>query len=124
MANQLKMAMIHSIITLLGRGWSYRRIARTLGIHRETVSRYVRIWRDEGSKPTISTAGSGMAGESKPAISTPGSEAADRLRCGRPSHCTPYLDIIQQKLDRGLSAQRIYQDLVSETGFCASYSSV
>jgi len=33
-------------------------------------------------------------------------------------------DIIQQKLDRGLSAQRIYQDLVSEGGFSGSYSSV
>ena len=41
MANQLGMAEQQSIIVLAKRGWSYRRIARTLGIHRETVSRYV-----------------------------------------------------------------------------------
>jgi len=50
MANQLKMAMIHAIITLLERGWSYRRIARELGIHRETVARYDRLRR----KPVVS----------------------------------------------------------------------
>lgn len=43
MANQLGMAEQHSIITLWKRGWSHRRIARTLGIHRETVSRYLRL---------------------------------------------------------------------------------
>jgi len=41
MANQLKMAEIHSILTLRTRGWSFRRIARELGVHRETVARYV-----------------------------------------------------------------------------------
>ncbi len=32
------MAKQHSIIALWERGWSHRRIARTLGIYRETVS--------------------------------------------------------------------------------------
>ena len=32
MANQLGMAEQHSIITLWKRGWSHRRIARTLGV--------------------------------------------------------------------------------------------
>ena len=41
MANQLKMALVDSIITLHGHGWSRRRIARELGVHRETVGRYV-----------------------------------------------------------------------------------
>ena len=31
MANQLKMALVESIITLHGHGWSQRRIARELG---------------------------------------------------------------------------------------------
>ena len=43
MANQLKMADIQCIVTLQGRGWSRRRIARELGIDRETVARYVRL---------------------------------------------------------------------------------
>jgi len=40
MANQLKMAMVNAILTLKQRGWSQRRIARELGINRETVARY------------------------------------------------------------------------------------
>ena len=58
MANQLGMAEQHSIITLWKRGWSRRRIARTLGIHRETVSRYVRLASErieEAHGPPIST---------------------------------------------------------------------
>ena len=42
MANLLKMAVIESIVTLRQRGWSLRRIARELGIHRETVARHLR----------------------------------------------------------------------------------
>lgn len=41
MANRLKMAKIQAILTLHQRGWSYRRIAAELGIHRETVARHV-----------------------------------------------------------------------------------
>ena len=43
MANQLKVAVVHAIIGLLAQGWSYRRIARELGVHRETVARYDRL---------------------------------------------------------------------------------
>ena len=39
MANRLKMAMVDAILRLLQRGWSYRRIGRELGIHRDTVAR-------------------------------------------------------------------------------------
>lgn len=39
MANQLKMATIQSILSLDEKRWSYRRNARELGSHRETVSR-------------------------------------------------------------------------------------
>src|SRR5262249_9689608 len=43
---------------------------------------------------------------------------------GRPSDCEPWRATIQAKLDLGLSAQRIHQDLVSEHGFTGSYYSV
>jgi transposase len=43
MANVLKMAKVHSIQTLHARGWSQRRIARVLGVHRETIARYLRL---------------------------------------------------------------------------------
>jgi IS30 family transposase len=41
MANQLKMADVDTILTLHRRGWSIRRIASVLGIHRDTVARQV-----------------------------------------------------------------------------------
>ena len=40
MANQIKEAKVLSIKTLHERGWSQRRIARELGVNRETVARY------------------------------------------------------------------------------------
>jgi len=43
---------------------------------------------------------------------------------GPPSRCQPYEAVIKQKLDQGLSAQRIWQDLVAEEDFDGSYSSV
>jgi len=102
MANTLTMADVHSIETLLQRGWSYRRIARALGIHRETVARH--------ASPLTGT-------DSKPAISTPGV-------AGRPSECRGFQDAILAKVEKGLSALRIHQDLVHEHGFSGSYQSV
>jgi transposase len=43
---------------------------------------------------------------------------------GRPSECEPYREVILAKLAQDLTAQRIYQDLVAECGFAASYDSV
>ena len=40
MANRLKMANVNAILQLRERGWSFRRIARGLGVRRDTVSRY------------------------------------------------------------------------------------
>ena len=41
MSNQLKMATIQAILSLRAQRWSFRRIARELGVHRDTVARYV-----------------------------------------------------------------------------------
>ncbi|HSW44545.1 MAG TPA: IS21 family transposase [Phycisphaerae bacterium] len=43
MANLLKVAFVHTILTLRRQGWSFRQIASELGIHRETVARHVRL---------------------------------------------------------------------------------
>jgi len=117
MANRLKMAHIHAVIGLLEQHWSYRRIARELDIDRDTVAKYDRVRRSL-SKPAISTAGSEPSLESLVLIQASGHPP------GRGSHCEPFSVIITQKLDRGLSAQRIWQDLVGESGFKGSYCSV
>ena len=54
--------------------------------------------------------------DSKPAISTPGS--------GRQSSCLPWQPQIEAAVAVGLSAQRIYQDLVGGHGYTGSYQAV
>lgn len=171
MANRLKMAQIHSIEALHSAGWSQRRIARELGIDRESVRKRLACGScgakpaisplgSEGSKPATfpgspGSSGSGAgddggadcAGGSKPAIPPLGSEgdfapagapvsapvpadspvpSADVAArpIGRPSECEPYRALIEAKLEQGLTARRIHQDLVSGSGFQARYDSV
>src|SRR5881296_2815722 len=140
--NQLKMDIQQTISTLSHGGWSQRRIARELGIDRETVARYRRLARrvDE-PKPAIPSAGSEPVEGPNPAIAPPGPEVTTvpsdapaepskpaispaGSRPGRVSHCEPFATFIQAGLDGGLSAQRIYQDLVSEHKFAGGYDSV
>jgi transposase len=47
-----------------------------------------------------------------------------RRPASQTSQCEPFRQIIQAKLDQGLSAKRIYQDLAREHGFPAKYHSV
>mgnify|MGYP000917607212 CR=1 FL=1 len=131
MANELKVAMQQSILTLHEAGRSQRQIARLLGIDRETVARHIRL-RQAGSKPAIPTAGSSPPAESDPAIPTAGSGLPGEPKpaiptagsSGRRSQCEPLRERIQAGLESGLSAQRIWQDLAAESGFTGSYESV
>ncbi|MCA9250000.1 MAG: helix-turn-helix domain-containing protein [Phycisphaerales bacterium] len=43
MENRLGMTTVQTIVTLHRRGWSFRRIARALDIHRETVARLTMV---------------------------------------------------------------------------------
>jgi transposase len=117
MANQLKVAMQQRIKTLHELGWSNRKIARELGIHRETVARYVQLAGFEDSKPAKVTPGSESLEPSKPAKVTPGSKPTQSL-------CKPFRNVILHLLNQGLTGQRIWQDLKDEYGFTGSYSSV
>ena len=45
-------------------------------------------------------------------------------RSGPASACEPLREVVQVKLEEGLSAQRIWQDLVAEHGFGGGYDSV
>ena len=121
MANQLKLAMVNAIWTLRQRGWSQRRIARELGIDRETVARYVHLGQTDPKPAT--NAPTGSAG-SKPANAPLGSEDRDSPKPGPESRCESYRHEVEDKLQSGLSCQRIYQDLRDEHGFEGSYYSV
>ena len=219
MANRLKMANIHSVLMLRARGWSARRIARELGVDRETVARYLRLAatatpagralapdgiqdsnaaiapignpvdpaacpircdspdpaiaplgnepasapeavrhstdapvdRDPPGAPTASAAPIGITTRSGPraleeagSAATGGAHGPARVedvemafaavqatvqaigppRRGPLSQCEPLRDAILSKLEQGLSAVRIYQDLSSEHGASVSYHSV
>ncbi|MEI8312840.1 MAG: helix-turn-helix domain-containing protein, partial [Verrucomicrobiota bacterium] len=140
MANVLKVQDQDSITHLAAAGWPIRRIARRLGLDRKTVRRYLRATPSATAQgtpsksPPISTPGSDAPPDPKSPISTPGSDlpsevAATQLEAlrsdpGRPGHCHAHAEFIAAKLASGHTAQRIYQDLVSEVGFTASYQSV
>lgn len=95
MANRLKVAKVLSIHALHQAGWSQRRIAREVGISRGAVARHLRSRSNGAKAPT-----------------------------GSRSLCEPFREQIIEKLDQGLSAQRIFQDLVEDYGFTGKYHSV
>lgn len=113
MSNILKESMKNNIIKLGEFGWTQRRISRELGVHRNTVKKYL----PPDPKCTIPTTGDSEGDESKCTISTAG-------KTGRKSICEKYDGEIREKLSDGLSAQRIYQDLCADSGFSGSYESV
>jgi transposase len=125
MANRIKVAIASSILTLRQQGWSFRRIAEALGVHRETVARHVRL-AEAGAKPATNlSTGSEADGEPKPAnLSAPSASLRTGGTSGPKSLCEPFREVILQKLDQGLSAQRIWQDLAAEHGFGGCYASV
>jgi plasmid stabilization system protein ParE len=135
MANQLKMAEVQAILALTRSGWSDRHIARQLGVHRETVGRHRRLSSQDSSKPASAPTGSGGsacpsegapigsidAAADSTALATGGSENAS---IGFVSTAIAWREIILQKLEAGLTAQRIYQDLHSDHEYAGSYYSV
>ena len=99
---RLKVNQQQSIIALHKQGWSGRRIARELGLDRGTVGKY-------------------LAGNSKPATNP---QTGSATVPGPASLCDPWREQIEAALERGLSIQRIYQDLVAERRFTGSYFAV
>jgi transposase len=127
MANHLKLAMVNTITTLKQNGWSIRRIARELGIDRGTVRRYVRQEHLHPKPPTNAPTGSDEISNTPtnaPTGSKAGTDPPENRLPGAVSKCEPFRQVITDKLENGLSAQRIYQDLTTEHGYIGSYYSV
>jgi len=129
MANVIGMEQIGAIRGLWRRKWSRRRIARTLGLNRRTVTRYINQFEAESAgtgppdpKCTILPPGNG---DSKytipPAGKTPRHGSG---QAGRQSQCEVYAEQIERALEKGLTAQRTWQDLVCDCGFEGAYDSV
>ncbi|MEP6496189.1 MAG: hypothetical protein ABJF01_26190, partial [bacterium] len=110
MGNYLQMAKTQQVHALLELGWSYRRIEAETGVRRETVSRYDARRRANAAK--VFAGSPSNTAKVFPGSTPPRASAA------------LYRDAITEKLDAGLSVQRIWQDLVEEFGYGASYESV
>jgi transposase len=149
MANLLSMATSDTILRLHQRKWSIRRIAKELGLHRDTVARHIQLHEqaaqstrpaeadpspEEARDGKIGQALSGLetgkigqapsgSGEVKIGQAPIGSETPG-ARVKQATLCEPYRALIESKLAAGLSAQRIFQDLVSAHGFPGKYHSV
>ena len=68
-ANHTDVSVGNAILTLHEQGWSNRRIAKELGIHRDTVARHVRLAESEpATNPPL---GNDSPAESKPATNPP-----------------------------------------------------
>jgi transposase len=119
MANLLNVAKIESIQALHAQQWSARRIARELGVDRETVGKYLRRGSCAPKPANLPTGSAGSkpatfaelpAGDSKPANAPTGLGGGH----GPLSQCAAYHDAIVVKHEVGLSVRRIQQDLADE----------
>lgn len=124
MSNVLNETKKQQVLALGRLGWTRRRIERETGVRRETVGRYLRA---AGIDPH--PASDEPAESSKPATpvapdSNPATEVTPDPPQATASACQPFHEVIAAALARGRNAKAIWQDLVDQHGFTASYQSV
>ena len=145
MANMLKMIQQALLFSLFAQKWSIRKINKATGIHRNTISRYKKIWESNQTLNSNCGVESAVPAENKTAnlshqnvpvdgnncppgwmvhfeLPTDSFEDTQAL-CSR-SKAAPYDQLIRQKLELGQNACSIYQDLVIEHDYRGSYDSV
>lgn len=130
MANQLTVQEQEAIRTLAKQGWKIRRIAKELGISRNTVRQYVRAM--EPASATDELVGAGLGSGAGSIQTDPSFDPRDGQidplstagKTGRKSLCADHEAVLRAKVQTGLTAQRIFQDLQTEVGFTGSYQSV
>ncbi|MEX4005378.1 IS21 family transposase [Paraburkholderia sp. EG285A] len=134
--NVLKQHRQSAIFTLLERGVSQRRIHELTGIDRKTIRRYQALHEAQraagANSSTSATAGSGdpVVAQNPPPQTPPlprppasGRVPSSSFNFAR-SASEPYREWIEQQVRLKRNAQAIYQDLVDQHGFTASYESV
>ena len=148
MSNRLSMAQTQAIQALAATGQSNRAISRALGVDRGTVAKTLSqlqnqppIWEAptgsgdvlsgfQDADQVVQTEPTQVAESDvetcSPGIPANSSSTTDDTETpvGSRSECEPYRDEIVRKLEQGLTAQRIWQDLIEEYGFAAKYQSV
>jgi len=111
----LKPHLQTTVFTLLAAGKSQREIARITGIDRKTIRRLEESFSAEQAKsPGVATGSTSQIPPPRP----PGTGRQST------SACEPHRDFIQTQLQLHRNFTAIYQDLVDQFGFSASYNSV
>jgi len=150
MANLLNVAIVESVLSLHALGWSRRRIGRELGVDRETVGKYI-SQRSCGAKPAnLPTGSEDPKPATLPGVPAPALKPASHLPTGSDnlpppetgpeapglvvtpavpprgpsSQCQSHEAVITEQVQAGLTARRIWQDLVADHGFTGGYDSV
>jgi len=125
MAYQLGMDKSLSIKQLHASGMSERGIVRALGISRNAIRRHLAGIEANDTKAPTGKAPTGSEGSNDTKAPTGSEEPAKRVAVGLSrSCCERFRDVILSKLEQGLDAQRIYQDLIEEYRFEGKYWSV
>ena len=114
-----------SIKQLHASGMSERRISLALEVSRNAVRRHLAEIGPNDTKAPTGKAPTGSEGSNDTRAPTGSDESVKRISVGLSrSSCEPFRDAVLSKLEQGLDAQRIYQDLVEENGFEGKYWSV
>ena len=146
MGNTLRMDKKDLIRRLLALGWSNRKINRSTGIHRDTVSMYRKNWQQEhaaleadnrvqlssDSTPaeaenlsqSVPPTGGSKCPPSQVAHFEVPTDPNDEINRPSKSKVAVYDSEIKAKLKAGQNAQSIYQDLCAEEDYRGSYDSV
>jgi hypothetical protein len=111
MARYLDMVTQERVKALLALGWTERRVAREVGVHRNTVRRCAAERLAECTKTPTDPAAELGAGVRPPVTR-------------RPFAAAPFRTEILDAIRTGNSAQVIYQGLVDRYGYAGSYDSV
>ncbi len=140
MVNVLSEEKRQQVIALGRLGWTLRRIEQTTGVRRETAGAYlkaagiaVRPPGSWGRRGPATPANELLpdASQPKPAnevTTDPGTLEKQAVPSPSPppsaSACEPYRETIELGVSRGRNAMAIWQDMVSQYGFSASYQTV
>lgn len=116
--NVLKMDKQQQIQSLIGLGWTDRRIHRESGINRITIARYRKMLQ---SMPQVPTDVAQEQAENVPQVPTDSGHAYPATKSPA---IEPYREAIWRKHTSGLTAQRIYQDMVEDVGYAGGYDSI
>ena len=128
--NVLKPHLQSTVFTLLERNKSQRQIQRLTGIDRKTIRRYQAIFESQrdlaANSPGVTTGSEPASTQIPPPRRPPAMEAAaPPIAYNFPrSACEPHRGWIEQQVRLRRNAQAIYQDLVDQFAFTATYESV